>query len=306
MPIDPAVALAAPAVEESLAWTVADVLLYHLSLGAGSRPDDPELDLTYEKDLTVLPTFALVAGTGPSAGERQPPAMSMPGIDIDLRKVLHAGQRVTVHRPLPASGEAVSRRRVSAVIDKQKAALIEVETAAEDTEGPLWTHVSQIWAHGEGGFAADTEVASTSEEARTSDAKGSADGSAAKEGADVPAADPEVLSAATRVDQAALYRLNGDYNPLHIDPDFARMAGLERPILHGLATLGIGALALTRRYGHGLTHIGASFSRPVLPGDDLEFDVSAEAEGRFSFGARSVTQDTTVLSRGEARFTHAG
>lgn len=287
MPIDLNVALSASVIEETLSWTTTDVLLYHLSLGAGSLPNEPELHLTYEKDLSVLPTFALVAGTGPSSGTHKPPQMVMPGIDIDLRKVLHAGQYVTVHRPLPSSGQAVSRRRVSAVVDKNKAALIELETTATNDDGPLWTHVSQIWARGEGGCGSAGEAFKP---------RKAAEGELTKP--DIS----EVLSAPTRVNQAALYRLNGDFNPLHIDPDFARNAGLDRPILHGLATLGISALALTRRYGTGLSHIGASFSQPVFPGDGLDFEVSVTGASTFAFEALTTPRNATVLAHGEAQF----
>ena len=110
MPIDLNVALSASVIEETLSWTTTDVLLYHLSLGAGSLPNEPELHLTDEKDLSVLPTFALVAGTGPSSGTHKPPQMVMPGIDIDLRKVLHAGQYVTELWAGSKSASRFSRR----------------------------------------------------------------------------------------------------------------------------------------------------------------------------------------------------
>ena len=134
MPIDPEEALKAEPTLTEVGWTRRDVLLYHLSLGAGSGPD-PELAYTYERDLGVLPTFAVVAGKGISAGEQDRASMSMPGIDVDVRRILHAGQELTVHRPLPASGTATLSSRVTEVWDKGKAALIAYEQSASGEDG---------------------------------------------------------------------------------------------------------------------------------------------------------------------------
>src|SRR5699024_8697852 len=253
-----------------ISWTTTDVLLYHLSLGAGSRADDPELTLTFERDLKVLPTFGLVAGHGPSAAAPGPSAqaadapsdpsgsagaksgadaatasdparMRLPGIDVDLRAVLHAGQSLTAHRPLPTSGTAALRG---------------LETTATDSDGPRWTEHSQIYVRGEGGFGGDPAPASQPVPERAPDTR---------------------VRIVTRPDQALLYRLNGDLNPLHIDPDFARTAGLPGPILHGLATYGIIAKALTDIAADGrpelVAEVSARFTGMVTPGDALILDV---------------------------------
>ena len=113
-------------------WTERDVLLYHLGLGAGVNSLDPaELGWVYEKGLRVLPTFAMVAGQGVSAGTPKPAGMNMPGIDIDLRKILHGGQSLTLHAPIPTSGSARISSRVADVWDKGKAAVIVLEQAAD-------------------------------------------------------------------------------------------------------------------------------------------------------------------------------
>ncbi|MDN5796929.1 MAG: MaoC family dehydratase N-terminal domain-containing protein [Intrasporangium sp.] len=284
MPIDLDAALSADPVVREISWTPADVLLYHLSLGAGSTPGRPELGLTYERGLSVLPTFGLVAGGGPSSGRLTLPGMRLPGIDIDLRKVLHGGQRIEVHRPLPTEGSARTSQRVADVIDlgQGRAAVVELETSAEDGDGPLWTQTSQIWARGEGGF----------------------DGSAPRsDGVRLPerAADLRV-TASTGANQAMLYRLNGDYNPLHIDPEFARGAGLDGPILHGLATLGIAAKAIVDAVAGGevtrLTGIEARFAGMVRPGQQVAVEIWTATEGEVLF--RASVDGTTALDRGRA------
>ncbi|GAA3130022.1 MaoC/PaaZ C-terminal domain-containing protein [Streptosporangium carneum] len=262
MPIDLRKALGAgPSVSE-IAWTRRDVLLYHLSLGAGTGAD-PELSYTYERGLRVLPTFAMVAGQGLSAGDGPPTAMSMPGIDIDLRRILHAGQGLTVHRPLPASGTAVVSSRVADVWDKGKAAMIVMEQSAADADGdPLWTATMQIWARGEGGFGGEPGP----------DSSWSA-----------PGREPDlVLDSPTDARQALLYRLNGDLNPLHADPEFARAAGFDRPILHGLASYGIVAKAIVDGVLDGdvarLTGLSVRFAGSLQPGQTIRTTVWREGD----------------------------
>ncbi|MFI6874795.1 MaoC/PaaZ C-terminal domain-containing protein [Streptomyces sp. NPDC050400] len=259
MPIDREKALTADPAIRRIGWTTRDVLLYHLSLGAGSgAATDPELHLTYERGLTVLPTFAVVAGSGISSGEAAAPGFHLPGIDIDLRAVLHAGQGLTVHRPLPASGTATLTSRVAEVRDKGRAALIVLDSTAADPDGePLWTSTTRVWARGEGGFGGD----SGPEEQWTRP--------------DRPA--DTVLTSVTTPQQALWYRLNGDLNPLHADPDFARAAGFERPILHGLASYGLLCRALVDGVLDGdvtrLTGLAVRFAGPLVPGESLETSV---------------------------------
>lgn len=255
MPIDVEKALSAePSVREAR-WTSRDVLLYHLSLGAGAAADrDPELRYTFERDLQVLPTFAMVAGQGVSAGEIAPSGLAMPGVDIDLRRILHAGQSLTVHRPLPSSGTASVASRVAHVWDKGKAAVVELEQAATDGAGaPMWTTTMQIWARGEGGFGGEPGP----EQVWTA-----------------PERDPDaVLESPTTAQTALLYRLNGDLNPLHADPEFAAMAGFQRPILHGLASYGLVAKALVDGLLGGdagrLASLSVRFAGSLYPGETI-------------------------------------
>ncbi|SBT90442.1 Acyl dehydratase [Streptomyces sp. DI166] len=217
MPIDPAKALAAEPKSGEISWTAKDVLLYHLGIGAGVPATDPgELRYTLESRLQVLPSFATVAGAG-APGVIS--GLSMPGIEVELARVLHGGQSLEIHRPLPVEGTATSTNRVAAVYDKGKAAVLVLRTEVTDADGPLWTNDSQIFIRGEGGFGGDR-------------------GPSAR--LDPPTGEPDkTVERTLREDQALLYRLSGDWNPLHADPEFAAQAGFDRPILHGLCTYGV-------------------------------------------------------------------
>jgi acyl dehydratase len=222
MPIDPEQAIGAALPDRSFAWTSSDVLLYHLALGAGSRPGDqtaPEA-LRYTLDdehLQVLPSFGVVA---PTFHETAPPALALPGCDIDLASVLHGSQEIELHRPLPTDARAVVHTRISDVWDKGKAAVIVQEGTAETDDGtPLFTTRSSIFVRGEGGWGGDRGPSSA---------------------VVLPDRAPDAdTSYTTTPQQALLYRLCGDRNPLHADPAFAAAAGFPAPILHGLCSYGI-------------------------------------------------------------------
>jgi len=277
---------AEPTVREAR-WATRDVLLYHLSLGAGRQPGvGPELRYTFEKELQVLPTFALVAGQGPSAGELPIPAMSMPGIDLDLRRILHGGQSLTVHRPIPSSGIATVSSRVAHVWDKGKAAVIELEQAAVDPGGvALWTTTMQIWARGEGGFGGDAgpETSWTA-----------------------PDRAPDVVVDSTTTPQTALlYRLNGDLNPLHADPAFAASAGFDRPILHGLASYGIVAKAIVDGLLDGdatrLSELSVRFAGSLFPGETIRTSAWRDGDDLRLVAVCPERDDATVLTQGTGR-----
>ncbi|MER6984653.1 MaoC family dehydratase N-terminal domain-containing protein, partial [Streptomyces carpinensis] len=149
MPIDAAKALAAGPRTGEISWTPKDVQLYHLGLGAGVPATDPgELRYTLESRLHVLPSFATVAGAG-SPGVIS--GLSMPGVDVDLARVLHGGQSLVVHRPIPVRGTATTTDRIAAVYDKGTAAVLVMRTEVTDADGPLWTGEARIFVRGEGG-----------------------------------------------------------------------------------------------------------------------------------------------------------
>ena len=288
VPIDVATALGAEPTVRELSWTPRDVLLYHLSVGAGrDAARDPELAYTYERGAQVLPTFAMVAGKGLSAGDDAPTGdLQMPGIDIDLRRILHGGQELTVHRPLPTAGRAVQRTRVADVWDKGKAAVIVLEHEASDEQGELlWTTRMQIFARGEGGFGGEPGPETTWA---------------------APDREPDhVLESPTRADQALLYRLNGDLNPLHIEPDFARAAGFERPILHGLASYGIVAKAIVDELLDGdaarLSSLGVRFAGSIHPGETIRTAVWREGEELLLAASCPERDGQPVLTHATAR-----
>ncbi|WP_414169382.1 MaoC/PaaZ C-terminal domain-containing protein [Streptoverticillium reticulum] len=280
MPIDPVKAVSAPPQAVSLAWDHKDVQLYHLGIGAGAPATDPgELRYTLESRLHVLPSFATVAGGGAALAG----GLSAPGIDVDLAAVLHGGQSVALHRPLPVRGTDVTRTsRVAAVYDKGKAAVIVLRTDAADADGPLWTSEASIYVKGEGGFGGERGPRAERREpsARTPDF---------------------TVERAIREDQALLYRLSGDWNPLHADPEFARLAGFERPILHGLCSYGIVLKAVVdTALGGDVTRVrtyATRFAGVAYPGETLRIRMWREGDGRIRVAAGAVErEDAPVLT----------
>jgi acyl dehydratase len=273
MPIDPEEAIGAPVGEVSFSWSSSDVLLYHLAIGAGSRPGDsvsPDA-LRWTTDgagLQVLPSFGVVA---PTFHATDPPPLDLPGCDINLAQVVHGSQAITMHAPVPTSGSATVRTTLTDVWDKGTAAVIWQEGVATSESGaPLWTTRSSIFVRGEGGWGGDR-------------------------GSSVPVELPDrAPDAATAYDitpqQALLYRLCGDRNPLHSDPEFARAAGFPAPILHGLCTYGIVLRELTTALlGGDATRVGGfavRFSGVVYPGETLR--VRGWHEGDRIVGDASV------------------
>jgi acyl dehydratase len=273
MPIDPSVAIGADLGVTKFEWSSTDVLLYHLALGAGTS----DLEYTLEDRLKVLPTFGVVA---PNFRMFEPPAVTFPGIDIDLSKVLHGTQSITVHAPLPSSGQAVAQSRIADVWDKGKAAVIIQEATVTTVSGdPLWTTRSGIFARGEGGFGGS---------------RGSSDRLPAPSGA--PALELEVP---TLPQQALLYRLCGDRNPLHADPEFAALAGFDRPILHGLCTYGVVCKALVDNLLAGdVTKVGSfgtRFAGVLYPGETLRVRAWRTDSGYQALTTAVDRKDAPVL-----------
>ncbi|MER0445343.1 MaoC/PaaZ C-terminal domain-containing protein [Streptomyces sp. Edi4] len=271
MPIDAAKALAAEPRSTTITWDHKDVQLYHLGLGAGRPATDPdELRYTLESKLHVLPSFATVAGAGMGVVG----GLSAPGIDVDLAAVLHGGQSIAVHRPVPVRGEATSTSKVAAVHDKGKAAILVLRTEAADADGPLWTSDAQIYVRGEGGFGGERGPSTRAE---------------------LPDRDPDhVVERPVREEQALLYRLSGDWNPLHADPDFAKLAGFERPILHGLCTYGMTLKAVVDTLLDGdVTRVrsyATRFTGIVFPGETLRVRMWS-APGRVQVTVTAVERD---------------
>lgn len=256
MPIDPSVAIGADLGSVSFSWTESDVLLYHLGIGAGSRAGDnlSPAALRYTLDgpgLQVLPSFGVVV---PTFHATDPPPLDLPGCDINLAQVVHGSQSISVSGPLPTSGSATVSTTLTDVWDKGKAAVIWQEGVARSESGAeLWRTRSSIFVKGEGGWGGD---------------RGSS------EPVVLPERAPDLeTSYDVTPQQALLYRLCGDRNPLHADPDFAKAAGFPAPILHGLCSYGIVLRELTDGLlGGDATRVGgftARFSGVVFPGETI-------------------------------------
>jgi acyl dehydratase len=247
MPIDPDVAIGAEVARVDFSWSESDVLLYHLAIGATT-----DLRWTLETaGLQVLPSFAVVA---PTFHMTDPPPLDLPGCDIDLAQVVHGSQSVSVSAPLPTSGAATLTTRITDVWDKGKAAVIWQEGTAVSAAGDeLWRVRSSIFVRGEGGWGGDR-------------------------GSSTPVSLPErepdaVASYDVRAEQALLYRLCGDRNPLHADPAFAERAGFPAPILHGLCSWGIVLREVTEALLDGdasrVSAFTGRFSGVVFPGETI-------------------------------------
>lgn len=261
-----------------VSWSSTDALLYALGVGAGQTDPLAELELTTENTAgvtqVIMPTYAVVLG-------HRAKGLRVGFGSFDPTQLVHAEQSLTLHRPLPVEGTAQLTATVTGIYDKGAGALVATTTDAvlADSGEPLFATTSAAFIRGEGGFGGD---------------RGSApDWAVPDRGAD------HEVTVPTRTDQALLYRLSGDRNPLHADPAFAARGGFARPILHGLCTYGITARVLLRAIGAAptaLTSISGRFTAPVTPGDTLTVHV-------WSDGPRHLFRVTgaggaTVLDRG--------
>lgn len=279
MPIDLDVALSARLEPVEFSWTSSDVQLYQLALGAGSDPTDSR-ELRYLTDGApkVLPTFSSVAATFHMT---EPPEVSYPGVDIELSKVLHGSEEVHLPAPLPPSGSARALTRFTDIWDKGKAAVLVSETTVTAPDGTtLWTTKRSIFARGEGGFGGERGPSAS---------------------AFVPDREPDVeIDIPILPQQALLYRLCGDRNPLHSDPGFAAAAGFPRPILHGLCTYGMTCKALVDTMLDGdagrVVSFGARFAGVVFPGETIRANVWRDGDRYVGVVTAPDRDDVTVLS----------
>ncbi|MGV0747029.1 MaoC/PaaZ C-terminal domain-containing protein [Mycolicibacter minnesotensis] len=279
MAIDLDVALGAEFGQVEFSWTATNVQLYNLALGAGSDPMDPrELSYVVDGKPQVLPTFGCVAA---SFNEVDPPKVSWPGVEIDLAKILHASEKVTVPAPLPPSGSARAISRIVEVWDKGKAAVVVLETSVTSTDGtPLWTQHRSIFARGEGGFGGERGPSTSSE---------------------LPDRAPDFeVDIPVSPQQALLYRLCGDRNPLHSDPAFAAAAGFDRPILHGLCTYGMTCKAAVDTALDGdagaVRSFGARFAGVVFPGETLRARLWKDGDRLVGNVVAPSREDTAILN----------
>jgi acyl dehydratase len=266
--------------EASYAWGAFDIMLYALGLGLGQTPLDRErLRFVYEEGLRVLPSFATVIAWG-----ALPPIAQM---GLDYKQVVQGDQGIMLHRKLPLQGRASAVGRVTGAVDKgAKGAIVFRETVLRDEAdgAALATLTSSIFARADGGFGGPSTGGSAPHPR--------------------PDRAPDItLHFPTRPEQALLYRLSGDRNPLHADPAVAARAGFPRPILHGLCSYGITCAAVLEAYldgdGDGMAEHHARFSAPVFPGETIAVDLWRD-DKIVSFEARAAERDVTILRNGRA------
>lgn len=280
MPLNPE-AVGSVAEPYQASWTSKDALLYAVGIGAGTS----ELAFTTENtngvEQEVFPTFAVVIGWGGNSAMRNVGTFN-PAL------LVHGQQAVTLHKRLPVNGSATLQNRVVAMYDKGSAAVIVTETVAtDDSDGqPLYTNTSSVFIRGEGGWGGDRGPSGPKNVP--------------------PEREPDhQVTYQTSPDQALVYRLSGDRNPLHSDPSFAAMGGFDRPILHGLCSYGFTGRALLHTLCGGdvarFHHVEGRFTSPVLPGDALTVSMwetgPAEAVFTTSVGDRAVI-DQGLLRHG--------
>lgn len=282
MPINYEQLMAMSHLGQAYAWTDREVMLYAYGIGMGADPmNESELcfvnEACYsERPLKVVPTFASVAAWGAGPGE------------MNLNKLLVVdGERdIIFHKPLPVAAGITADSSVLDVFDKgkDKGAVIRHQTVLRDENGePLATLVASRFARGDGGFG------------------GPSDGQPAPH--KVPARAPDhSIEITTRPDQALIYRLCGDRNPLHSDPEFAGRAGFPRPILHGMCTYGITCRGVLQTYADydptAFRRHAVRFSSPVYPGETVSMDLWKDGHV-ISFEARVKARDVTVIRSGK-------
>lgn len=257
--------------EYSYTWK--DVVLYAIGIGAGN--DD--LDFVYEKKLKVYPTFATIIA--------QPAlAWSLFEGKVDFTRLLHAEHKIVLHREIPREGRLFTTARIAKIYDKVKHALmvVEAETRTESGEH-LFDNIAGFLIRGAGGFGGERGP---------------------KAGNEPPQREPDFADQLTTWrDQNVIYRLSGDLNPLHIDPDFAKLAGFDKPILHGLCTFGFACRSILRKLcGNDPSKIKSfevRFSGVVFPGDTIVTEGwRADGEGKKYVIQSKNQHGNVVLSNG--------
>lgn len=263
-------------------YTHRDTMLYALGVGLGADPmDEAQLPFVYEAKLKMLPTMPVVLGY-PGRWTRDL------NTGIDYLKVVHGEQSLTIHKLPSPEGTVLGRTKVTGIVDKgkDKGALVYQErTVIDKASGELLcTLKSTTFARGDGGYGGPSDPV--------------------REPKELPDGAPDASCDLATLPQAALiYRLSGDYNPLHGDPQTAKAAGFPRPILHGLCTFGIAGHALLKTLcGYDplrLKHIEARFSAPVFPGETVRTEMWRRGKAVF-FRARISGRDAIVLNNGYA------
>jgi acyl dehydratase len=276
MPIDPKQALGHELGEGRYSYTKDQVILYHLGVGAGNPPTDKnELEYCYEKNLKVLPSFGVIPTFGAMGG-----LGSVPWLKFNFAMLLHGEQDLQIHQPIPPEATVRNRGKVAELWDKGKACLCVLQVDTSDESGrPLFTNRFGLFLRGEGGFGGE---------------------SGPKAGNLAPERAPDgVIESRTLPQQALLYRLSGDKNPLHADPDFAKIGGFDRPILHGLCSYGIVCKAVVDRVLGGdvakVARYQARFAGVAFPGETYQTSWWREGD-KILIQAKSKERDAAIIA----------
>ena len=282
MPIKYDEVMALKNVGQKYAWTDREVMLYAVGIGMGADPmDQKDLSFVNEgyftpRELKVVPTYASVAAWGATAGP----------IDVNRVMVVDGERDITFHKPLSEKANITADSSILGVFDKgkDKGAVILRKTVLKDEKGEnLATLIASQFARGDGGFG------------------GPSNGQ--PEPHKIPTRAPDMtVDISTRPDQALIYRLCGDRNPLHSDPEFAKRAGFDRPILHGMCTYGLSCRAVLQTYAdydpHAFRQHVTRFSAPVFPGETVSFDLWRD-RNVISLEGRVKARNVTVIRNGK-------
>lgn len=282
MPINYEQLVAMKNLDQRYSYGDREVMLYAYAIGMGADPmDEKELAFVNEataaaRPLMVVPTFASVAAWGARPGE----------MNLSRLTVVDGEREITFHKPLATAADITADSSVLGVFDKGKAkgAVIRHQTLLKSVGGePLATVVASVFARSDGGFGGPSE--------------------GQPEPHQVPTREPDLtLDISTRPDQALIYRLCGDRNPLHSDPEFARRAGFPRPILHGMCTYGITCRGVLQTYADydptAFKHHAARFSSPVYPGETVTLELWRDGDV-ISFEAKVRARSVIVVRNGK-------
>ncbi|MDB5428905.1 MAG: putative MaoC-like dehydratase [Caulobacter sp.] len=283
MPLNYDVMMNWPHEEQRQRYSKNQTILYALGVGANLIDDAADANLPYvwEEQLVAVPTMAAVLAL-------EPFWISDPRTGVTWSQMLHGEQSMVWHSPLPASGEVIGLTVVEEIFDKGEgrgAIMVlrqELRSAADDT--PIVTNRARVFLRADGGFGGRSDAPAPHV---------------------LPDRAPDFVDEqTTRPEQALIYRLSGDWIPLHVDPAFARNAGFKGPILHGMATFGFACLGVLRHVCGDeparLKQLDARFSSPVYPGERIRTEIWREGPGEAGF--RCLVEGRVVLNNGYARY----
>lgn len=279
MPLNPD-AVGSVSEPSEVSWTSKDALLYAVGVGAGTSELAYTTENTKDTPQQALPTLPVVIGIGQGGAG----VMGKIGT-FNPAMLVHGQQSVTLHQPLPPQGTATVVGEITAMYDKGKAAVVVMASKATIDGAPLYTTTMSAFIRGEGGWGGDRGPSGPQNVP--------------------PERDPDhLVDYQTSPDQALVYRLSGDRNPLHSDPSFAAMGGFDRPILHGLCTYGFTGRALLHSLCGGesanFKHVEGRFASPVIPGEALTIRIWRTADGEAVF--TTSVGDRLVIDQGLCRF----